>query len=165
MRLLLPVAAVLVVNVVNVGCSKSESAPARVDTAERARQPPAAWVHVGANDPVDDQLQATLARAKKNKQPVFVDYWADWCAPCKEMDKTVFQEPQVKEALGRFVKVKIDTTADTEAIRAAQKRYSVTSMPTFLFFGPDGALLDDLRVSEKVDAGALIARLEKVPAG
>lgn len=160
-RVLLPVALVMLVG---AGCSKDQQeitatvkadAPASAETAE--------WQELGAADRVDERVQQLLADAKKRQQPVFIDFGADWCVPCKEMEKTVLPDPRVKGALGRFVKVKVDTTADTDAMRTVQQRYSVTSMPTFLFFGPGGALLDDLRVTQKVDAATLIARLEKVP--
>jgi thiol:disulfide interchange protein DsbD len=164
MRLLLTLLATLPLVGGVAGCSKASSAEAVVHEGDSKAPASEAWEELGGEDAVDAQLERLLTAAKADQRPAVVDFWAEWCMPCKEMDKTVFPTPPVKKALERFAKVKIDTTADTEAIQTVQKRYSVTSMPTILFFGPDGALLDELRVTEKIDSAGLVARLEKVPA-
>lgn len=154
-----PLALAASLSLVAVGCSSEAK------TADKpAAVAPSSWLKLGADDDVMAKLDAALARAREQKQPALVDFWADWCVPCKEMDKTVFPDTTVQQALSGYTLIKVDITADTEGLRAAQKRYSVTSMPTLLFFGPNGDLLDDLRVTEKVDTPALLARLQKVPA-
>ena len=78
-------------------------------------------------------------------RPVFMDFYADWCAPCKEMDHKTFKDPQVVELSKRFRMIKVDCTAPDEATRALMQRFGVTGMPTLVFLAPDGTELKALR--------------------
>lgn len=139
-----------------LGCSESAAGPVLPEG-------PLTWQELGGSADVDQQLQSALVAAKTAGQPVVVDFWASWCLPCKKLEKEVFPQPAVKKALARFVRIKFDTTTDSEAVQKVQARYSVTSMPTLLFFTPGGELLDDVRVTELVSAEALAAVLSSVP--
>jgi thioredoxin-like negative regulator of GroEL len=71
-----------------------------------------------------------LARAKKAKKPVFIDFYATWCGPCKMMDRTVYSDSVVARETARFVSRKIDAEKG-EGIALAQ-RYKVGAYPTMV---------------------------------
>ncbi len=90
---------------------------------------PFPWTH-------DEARALSLARAEG--RPVIVDFWADWCVACKELDRTAWSDPAVRDAAKRFVAVKVDATNDTPAVAAAFEKYKVVGMPTVLFIDSHG---------------------------
>ncbi len=96
---------------------------------ERALAAPFPWFH--------DERQA-LALAKSEGRPVIIDFWADWCAACKELDQTTWSNPGVRKEAGRFVALKIDATTETPAATAAFEKYQVVGMPTVILIDSSG---------------------------
>ncbi|MDE0039238.1 MAG: thioredoxin fold domain-containing protein [Gammaproteobacteria bacterium] len=85
--------------------------------------------------------QAAERAAAENKL-VFVDFFTTWCAPCKEMDATTFQDPEVADWLAEHtVALKVDAEAN-ETNEALAKRFGVRSFPNYVFIAPDGKLMD-----------------------
>jgi len=82
--------------------------------------------------------EEALARAKAEGKPVIIDFWADWCTACKELDKIAWSHPSVREEAGRFVAVKLDGSEETPAFQAAYEKYGIVGMPTVIFIGTDG---------------------------
>ena len=89
-----------------------------------------------------------IAEAARTGRPVLIDFWADWCIACKELDKKTFSEPEVIEASKGFVMLKVDSTSakDLEAKAVCQK-YLVKGFPTLVFLAADGKEVEDLRVT------------------
>jgi len=87
-----------------------------------------------------------LRRASSEGRPVFIDFFADWCAPCKELDKHTFAAPEVVERSRQFVMLKVDLTSEedprTEALRS---KYQVRGVPTLVFLDSNGQEMPDLR--------------------
>ena len=79
-----------------------------------------------------------LAQAQAESKPVMVDFWADWCAACHELDERTWPNAEVRAALEGFVKIKIDQTKNGEAEKALQKKYGVVGLPTVIFLSPAG---------------------------
>jgi thioredoxin-like negative regulator of GroEL len=93
---------------------------------------------------VDDALK----RAAEEEKVVFIDFFADWCGPCKEMDKTTFADEKVIEWLSKHtVPLKVDTDRD----KATAQRYRVRVMPTLLFLRADGTELQRVEGLQTVD--------------
>jgi thiol:disulfide interchange protein DsbD len=67
-----------------------------------------------------------------------LDFYADWCVSCKEMEKYTFSVPEVQKDLAGFVLLKADVTANNEADQALFKRFGVYGPPTTAFFGSKG---------------------------
>ncbi len=82
-------------------------------------------------------LDAVLARAGAAGRFVMLDFYADWCVSCKEMEETTFRDPRVRTALGGIRVLRADVTANDAADRALMKRLGILGPPAILFFGPD----------------------------
>jgi thiol:disulfide interchange protein DsbD len=104
---------------------------------------------------------AALAEARSAGRPVIVDFWAEWCVACKELDKLAWADPRVRAEAARFVPVKVDGTESTDAIMAIQDRYRVQGMPTVVFIDSSGREVDD-RIIGAVDAEEMLQRLRAV---
>jgi thiol:disulfide interchange protein DsbD len=87
-----------------------------------------------------------LAEARAAGQPVFIDSFADWCIPCKEMDKLTFSRPEVISASRKFIMLKADLTSNKDAgVKAFYKKYGIKGVPTLIFLRPDGGEIEELR--------------------
>jgi len=102
-----------------------------------------------------------VAQARAEGRPVIVDFWAEWCTACKELDKIAWADPRVREAAARFVKVKVDGTEERPDIQAIQERYQVQGMPTVVFIDSAGRQLPE-RIIGAVDAEEMLQRLGAV---
>src|SRR5262249_43368277 len=88
-----------------------------------------------------------LAEATRAGKPVVLDFYADWCIPCHELDRSTFTHPKVRQALARFVALKVDLTTDKVAdVQALRTRFGVTGVPTVLFLTPEGNEVPNPRV-------------------
>ncbi|MGH7823319.1 MAG: thioredoxin family protein, partial [Candidatus Binatia bacterium] len=79
-----------------------------------------------------------LAQAARAGRPAFVDFRADWCLPCLEMERTTFLAPEVTERAGRFVMLQADVTEMSEDQEEWLSRHEVLGVPSTLFFDPAG---------------------------
>ena len=107
-------------------------------------------------------FQEALEKAKKENKDLFVDFYADWCAPCKQMAAEVFTLPEVGDYFNsRFVCVQVD--ADAKENKEIAKKYDVTALPTLVFVRAKdekeirrvrGAVAPDMLIREaKIAAG------------
>ncbi len=93
-----------------------------------------------------DGLRAELAAAGAAGRPVMLDYYADWCVSCKEMEKLTFTDNGVRSALQGTVLLQTDVTANDELDQALLKEFGLFGPPAILFFGPDGRERANYRV-------------------
>ncbi len=110
--------------------------------------------------PVDSnaQLDTALAQARGT---VMLDFWADWCVSCKEMDNFTFTDPQVRARLQRLHLLRADVTANTPADQALLKRFQLFGPPGIIFFR-DGREVG--RVVGDENARAFLRSLDRVGA-
>ncbi|MGZ3446455.1 MAG: protein-disulfide reductase DsbD family protein, partial [Myxococcaceae bacterium] len=94
-------------------------------------------------EPVD----AALARARAEHRPVMIDFFAEWCAACKELDRETYVAPGVVAEAERFVRIKVDGTNAVDPVDALYARFGVNGLPTVAFVSSDGKVLDDPRVT------------------
>lgn len=83
-------------------------------------------------------LEREVAAASAAGKPVMLDFYADWCVACKEMEKYTFPDAGVQTALADAVLLKADVTKNDEDDQALLKRFGVFGPPTIAFFGRDG---------------------------
>ena len=81
---------------------------------------------------------AALALAKTEGRPVIIDFWADWCTACKELDKIAWADPGVRVEASRFVALKLDGTDGSDAFQKASEKYGIVGMPTVVFIDAHG---------------------------
>lgn len=83
------------------------------------------------------ELDSRLQEASRNKQWVMLDFYADWCISCKEMEAYTFSDPKVQQRLANLVLLQVDMTNNTEEDKALLKRFNLIGPPAVLFFNPD----------------------------
>jgi thioredoxin-related protein len=86
-------------------------------------------------------LDEALVRAKSERKPIVLDFSAEWCAPCKRMEKTTFTDAKVTELLQRCILVRIDVDQYEELAQ----RLGVIGLPDLRFVTPDGKVVLQLR--------------------
>ena len=104
-------------------------------------------------------VDAALAQAKAAQKPLVLDFYADWCVACKEMEKYTFSRPEVQRALADFVLVQAEVTANDDVDQALMQRFSIVAPPDTLFFGADGAEKRALRLTGEEDADKFLRRV------
>ncbi|MEO3724423.1 protein-disulfide reductase DsbD [Pseudomonas syringae] len=103
-------------------------------------------------------LQRELDAAKSQGQWVLLDYYADWCTSCKVMEKQVFGQARVMQALSDVRLLRLDVTADNAASRELLGRYKVPGPPSFVWIGADGEERRSQRITGEVDADTFLQR-------
>ncbi|MGZ8832257.1 MAG: cytochrome c biogenesis protein CcdA [Thermoanaerobaculia bacterium] len=103
-----------------------------------------------------------LDAARTAGKPALVDFTADWCIPCKELDARTFSDPRVAAELGRFARIKADVTTQSDANTALLKQYGVVGPPTVIFLDANGQERRDLRLAGYEKPNAFVERLKKV---
>jgi len=103
------------------------------------------------------ELDQILKTAGK---PVMLDFYADWCKSCKEMERFTFSEPAVQQRLAKAVLLKADVTANSAADRELLKRFKLFGPPGTIFFSPAGEELQGVRVIGFQDAPRFLSSLE-----
>ncbi len=109
-----------------------------------------------------ERLDARLAEAKAAGKPVMLEFDADWCVSCKEMERFTFANPQVAARMNQIVLLKADVTANTAADAALLKRFGLFGPPGIIFFDAAGREQVDLRVVGFQPAEKFLPTLERV---
>jgi thiol:disulfide interchange protein DsbD len=91
-------------------------------------------------------LEREVAAASAAGRPVMVDFYADWCTSCKEMEKYTFPDPRVQAALAGAVLLQADVTRNDDEDRALMQRFGIFGPPTIAFFGSDGVERKNFRL-------------------
>ncbi|MBX7246902.1 MAG: thioredoxin family protein [Candidatus Sumerlaeaceae bacterium] len=136
-------------------------AVASTDNKTSGAVPAASGDHGGLNW-ITDEAKA-LQMAKEQKKPVMVDFGAKWCVACVELEKHTFPDAAVKEALSKFILVRIDCTKSTPENQALQEKYKALSLPTVAFIGANGEFQENLTLYKFEDAAKFLERVKKVP--
>ncbi|HSN91394.1 MAG TPA: cytochrome c biogenesis protein CcdA [Anaeromyxobacteraceae bacterium] len=106
-------------------------------------------------------LEEGIALARAEGRPLIVDFWADWCVACKELDRLAWADGRVRAAAARFVAVKLDGTEGDDWFVDLAERYGVVGMPTVLFVDAKGREVPE-RVQSAVTAEEMLERLAAV---
>jgi thiol:disulfide interchange protein DsbD len=91
-------------------------------------------------------LESAIAAARQAGRPVMLDFYADWCVSCKEMEKFTFNDPRVQAELANAVLLQADVTANDAEDKALLARFEIFGPPTIAFFGADGVERKNFRL-------------------
>ncbi|WP_374277225.1 protein-disulfide reductase DsbD [Azonexus sp.] len=104
------------------------------------------------------ELDARLAAVDR---PVMLDFYADWCVSCKEMEKFTFADPAVRARLAGFTLLKADVTANGADDKALLARFGLFGPPGIIFFDPRGKEIAGVRVVGYQDAASFLRSLDR----
>ncbi|WP_223788021.1 protein-disulfide reductase DsbD [Marinicella meishanensis] len=99
---------------------------------------------------------------EQSDQPVFLDFYADWCVECKRMERTTFQDPEIVALTAQMTVLKADVTANDAVDAALMKRFGIVGPPASLFFAADGTPLKALNFFGYKNASDLKQTFEKI---
>jgi thiol:disulfide interchange protein DsbD len=145
-----------------IGVSMGNSNPLKplqgfdMNTAQTAEQG-IVFQHIRA-----DELDAKLKQAHADGKKVMLDFYADWCISCKEMEAYTFSDAKVKQALNDFVLLQVDVTENSAADKALLEKFKLIGPPAILFFGVDQQEHPEHRVIGYQDVDTFLASLAHV---
>ncbi|MDD4929048.1 MAG: protein-disulfide reductase DsbD [Gallionella sp.] len=105
---------------------------------------------------LDDRIK------KADGKIVMLDFYADWCVSCKEMERHTFSDPAVQKKLQAAVVLQVDVTANSPADKDLLKKYGLYGPPGILFFDAKGHEMPDFRVVGYQDTEQFMASLQRV---
>jgi thioredoxin:protein disulfide reductase len=105
--------------------------------------------------------KAGVAAAKASHTPAVIDFFAEWCIPCREMDSKTFADKDVARELGRFTLVKMDCSKDDDpVVKETTERYHAETLPTVVLIDSDGKIVQ--RIDHFAPPSELLPLLQKV---
>lgn len=107
------------------------------------------------------ELDEQLDRAKQEQKMLLLDFYADWCISCKEMEVNTFANPEVSKELKQFVLLQADVTANSAANQALLKRFNLYGPPGILIFNQNSKELTSQRVIGYMPPQRFIERLKQ----
>lgn len=105
---------------------------------------------------------AALKTARETGKPIVIDFTADWCIPCKELDAKTFRNGNVAAELQRFARIKADVTQSNERNVTLMKQFGVVGPPTVIFVDRAGNELRDLRLVGFEKPEEFVKRLRRI---
>jgi thiol:disulfide interchange protein DsbD len=93
-----------------------------------------------------EELQPFFEEAKRAGKPLLLDFYADWCISCKEMEIKTFANPAVAKKMQDFILVQADVTRNTAEHQALLKQYGLFGPPGILLFNAAGEEQNNQRV-------------------
>lgn len=89
-----------------------------------------------------NDVESAFNQAAAEGKPVMVDFYADWCVACVELDHRVYNQPEVLSLARQFVNLRMDFTRQNDWTREMAGRYQIVGMPTVIYFSPAGVELE-----------------------
>lgn len=117
--------------------------------------PPLAFMRIASIAELEKKLAGT------NGQPVMLDFYADWCVACKELESLTFSDPKVQQQLQNTILLQVDVTANTDEDKALLKRFGLYGPPGIAFFNGHGQEMTTLKTVGFQNADRFSATLSK----
>lgn len=105
-----------------------------------------------------------LAQAQKNGKPVLIDFYADWCAACHELDRITFTHPRVQQTAEDFVRLRFDATNDSAELQKFKQRYGILGLPWVVLIDSSGEERKDLTLTAFEEPILFLERMNKARA-
>lgn len=109
-----------------------------------------------------DELQQQLDLAKAQGKPVMLDFYADWCISCKEMEKLTFTDSAVQSGLANMVLLQADVTPNDAKDKELYQHFGIIGPPAIIFYNSDGSEQRNLRVVGYMPASEFAAQIKNV---
>lgn len=103
-----------------------------------------------------------FVQAVLEDKPIILDFYADWCIPCKELDREVFQNREVVQLSKKFIMLRLDLTKHHPSQEKIMNQFQVRGVPAVLFFSQDGIEKKELRVIQAVDKDEFLERMNRL---
>lgn len=100
--------------------------------------------------------------ALQSGKPLVIDFYADWCAACHELDQHTFSNPDVQKAMENFILLRFDATSDSELLRQLKLKYKIQGLPTVVFYSASGLWQEKMTLTEFETAKNFIQRIKTV---
>ncbi len=114
----------------------------------------------------DQFSEAKVAGAKSQSRPVVMDFYADWCIPCLELEHKTFTDADVINATKDFVRLKVDLTHfDSPESEALRKQFNISGVPTIVFIDRSGQEVESSRVVGYLPPKEFLEKVKPVAAG
>lgn len=120
--------------------------------ASAPAEAPVNWTPVSSITDLDEIL-------RQPGRPAMLDFYADWCVSCKEMERFTFSDPRVRGRLGNMLLLRADVTANSQQHKLLLKRFSLFGPPGIIFFDSSGREIQGLRVVGYQDAERFLKTL------
>lgn len=105
--------------------------------------------------------EAVVAQAKADGQPVILDFFAEWCAACHELEEKTYTNPEFVELSKQFKLVKIDATEDLPEVKQILEKYKIKGLPTVIFINKKGDILSELTFTQFLEWNELKPKVLK----
>jgi thioredoxin:protein disulfide reductase len=138
-----------------LGGSRDPLRPLAGVFGNQAVHAPVPWSRIASTGELDERLRAP-------GRPVMLDFYADWCVSCKEMESFTFSDPRVRARMESMLLLQADVTANSESHRALLKRFSLFGPPGIIFFDEQGREIKGLRVIGFQNAERFLKTLERM---
>lgn len=106
-------------------------------------------------------LQLQLEQAKKVKKAVFLDFSADWCSDCQEMDTKVFNQSEIQKAMSDWVSIKVDISDKNAEVDSIKKAFGIYGTPTMIFFNTSGEPITQMTSVGLISLSKMLQLLEQ----
>ncbi|MFC1456531.1 MULTISPECIES: protein-disulfide reductase DsbD [Microvirga] len=155
------IAAVLYGGTLVVGAASGATDPLQpLATLARGSAPAAVTALASTRVTMPAEFDAAVETARAQGKPILVDFTAEWCVTCKEIDRAVFADPTVQARLKDIPFIRADVTDYNEASRTLMRRFGVVGPPTILFLDPKtGQELAPARSIGTIDADSFLRKL------
>jgi thiol:disulfide interchange protein DsbD len=119
------------------------------------------WVMQGPGVTWQQYSDELLSEAKRLKKPVIIDFYADWCSPCRELEEITFHDAEIaKQAEQDFIMVKVDLTRKGNPVHEhLLKEYEVKGVPTVVFINRKGNERSNIRLVDFLPADQFLIRM------
>lgn len=108
-----------------------------------------------------DLTEAALLEAKNKGRPVIIDFFAEWCAACHELDKHTFTNQQVQLMAQNFELLRFDATKESPELDIFREKFKIVGLPWVVFIDRKGEWIEDLTVTGFEEASPFLQRMNK----
>ncbi len=109
--------------------------------------------------PYSDELYQS---ALKSQKPIIIDFYADWCAACHELDRHTFSNDKVQKLTEKFILLRFDATKDSEPLKQLKAKYKIQGLPTVVFYSSSGVWQEAITLTAFEKPEKFMIRLKKI---